>query len=110
MISYAEGGSTTKINPILPETVRMSCYVIYSNFTQLYYKGEYTLDALSLAYFCGNGIVFNWCSYLLEELFVSWEESQEKGGTFTYGYLLVVFSMLKWMPHVRRPLSPSNKG
>jgi hypothetical protein len=58
-----------------------------------YYKGECTLDALSVADFCANGIVFNWCSYLLEELLVACEEAQEKGGTFTYGYLLVAFNV-----------------
>jgi hypothetical protein len=50
-----------------------------------YYKGECTLDSLSVAYFCVNGVVFNWCNYLLEELLVACEEAQEKGGTFTYG-------------------------
>jgi hypothetical protein len=75
-----------------------------------YYKGECTLDALSVEYFCANDVVFNWCSYLLEELLVACEEAQEKGDTFTYGYLLVVFAMLKWMPPVGRPLSPSRQG
>jgi hypothetical protein len=31
----------------------------------------------------------------LEEIMVAFEEDQEKGGTFTYVYLLVVFAMLK---------------
>jgi hypothetical protein len=35
------------------------------------------LDALSVAYFCTNGVVFNWCSYLLEELLAACEEAQE---------------------------------
>jgi hypothetical protein len=39
-----------------------------------YYKGEFTLDALSMAYFCANDVVFNWCSYLVEELLVFCEE------------------------------------
>jgi hypothetical protein len=46
----------------------------------------------------------------LEELLVACEEDQEKGGTFTYRYLLVVFSMMKWMPHSRRMISPVDKG
>jgi hypothetical protein len=77
---------------------------------QSYYKGECMLDALSVAYFCANGAVFNWCSYLLEELLVACEEAQEKGDTFTYGYLLVAFTMLKWMPPSGRLLSPADKG
>jgi hypothetical protein len=44
-----------------------------------YYKGECTLDALLVADFCANGVVFNWCNYMLEELLVSCEEVQEKG-------------------------------
>jgi hypothetical protein len=60
-----------------------------------YYKGECTLDALLVAEFCANCAVFNWCSYLLEELLMAYEEAQEKGGTFTYGYLLMEFTMLK---------------
>ena len=60
--------------------------------------------------FCTNDVVFNWCSYLLEELLVACEETQEKGGTFTYGYLLVVFDMMKWMPPIGRPLSAKEKG
>jgi hypothetical protein len=68
------------------------------------------LDSLSVVDFCANGAVFNWCSYLLEELLVACEEAQEKGGTFTYGYLLIVFSMMKWMPPSGRPLSPADKG
>jgi hypothetical protein len=44
---------------------------------------------LSVTEFFTNGAVFNWCSFLLEELLVACEEAQEKGGTFTYGYLLV---------------------
>jgi hypothetical protein len=69
------GGHTTKIDPILPETVRTTCYVISSKVMHSYYKGECTLDALSVAYFCANGVVFNWCSYLLEELLVACEEA-----------------------------------
>jgi hypothetical protein len=90
------GGRTTKIDPILPEMVQTSCYMIASKVMRSYYKGECTLDALSVAYFCVNGVVFNWCNYLLEELLVVCEEAQEKGGTFTYGYLLVAFTMWKW--------------
>jgi hypothetical protein len=76
----------------------------------LYYKGECTLDALSVVNFCINGVVFNWCSYLLEELLVSCEEAQEKGGTFTYGYLLIAFAMWKWRSPSGRQLSPTDKG
>jgi hypothetical protein len=38
------------------------------------------LDAFSVADFCANGSMFNWCSYLLEELLLDCEEAQEKGG------------------------------
>jgi hypothetical protein len=72
--------------------------MISSKVMHSYYKGECTLDALSVVDFCANGAVFNWCSYLLEELLVACEEVQEKGGTFTYGYLLLDFAMLKWRP------------
>jgi hypothetical protein len=71
-----------------------------------YYKGEYMLDVLLVENFCTNGVVFNWCSYLLEELLMACEESQEKGGTFTYGYLFLAFTMLKWTPPVGIPLAP----
>jgi hypothetical protein len=54
--------------------------------------------------------VFNWCSYLLEELLVACEEEQEKGGTFTYGYILVAFTMLKWKPSMGRQLTILDKG
>jgi len=60
--------------------------------------------------FCANGVVFNWCSYLLEELLVGCEEAQEKGETFTYGYLHVALSMNKWTPASGRPLSLADKG
>jgi hypothetical protein len=60
--------------------------------------------------FCANGVVFNWCSYLLEELLVAYEEAQEKGGTFTYGYLFLVFAIIKWMPPAGRPLALVDKG
>jgi hypothetical protein len=76
------GGRTMKIDPIIPETVWTTCYVIVSKVMHSYYKGECTLDALSVADFCANGVVFNWCSYLLEELLVACEEAQEKGGNF----------------------------
>jgi len=46
----------------------------------------------------------------LEELLVACEEAQEKGGTFTYGYLLVEFSMHKWKPPVGRQLKIPDKG
>jgi hypothetical protein len=92
------GGRTMKIEPIFPEMVRTSCYVISNKVMCSYYKGECTLDALSVAYFCANGAVFNWCSYLLEEFLIACEEVQEKGDTFTYGYLLLSFTMLKWWP------------
>jgi hypothetical protein len=104
------GGHTTKIEPILPETVRTTCYMIYSKVMHSYYKGECTLDALSVVDFCTNGAVFNWCSYLLEELLVACEEVQEKGGTFTYGYLLLAFTMMKWRPPMGRHLAPTDKG
>jgi hypothetical protein len=89
--------------------VRMACYVITRKVMHSYYKGECTLDALSMANFCVNGVVFNWCSYLLEELLVACEEVQEKGGTFTYKYLLLDFVMFKWRPPMRRQLEPANK-
>ena len=54
--------------------------------------------------------MFNWCSFLLEELLVACEEGQEKGGTFTYGYLLVSFAMLKWKPPMGRQLTIPDKG
>jgi hypothetical protein len=71
-----------------------------------YYKGECTLDALSVTNFCANGAMFNWCSYLL----VAFKEAQEKGGTFTYGYLLVEFTILKWKPPMGRHLEIPDKG
>jgi hypothetical protein len=92
------GGRTIVIEPILPETIWTGCYIIANKFMISYYKGEFTLYALSVADFCANGALFNWCSYLLEELLVSCEEVQEEGGTFTYGYLLVAFTMFKWKP------------
>jgi hypothetical protein len=65
------GGCTTVIEPILPEIVWTGCYIIASKVMRSYYKGKCTLDALSIADFCANGDVFNWCSYLLEELLVA---------------------------------------
>jgi hypothetical protein len=59
---------------------------------------------------CANGVFFKWCRYLLEELLVACEEAQEKGGTFTYGYLHLVFAILKWTPPVGRPLALEDKG
>jgi hypothetical protein len=59
------GGHTAKIDPILPETIRIGCYIIANKVMMSYYKGECTLDALSVVYFCANGVLFNWCSYLL---------------------------------------------
>jgi hypothetical protein len=79
------GGHTAKIDPILLEIVMIAFYVIASKVMSSYYKGECTLYALSVADFCANKDVFNWCSYLWEEILVSYEEAQEKGGTFTYG-------------------------
>jgi hypothetical protein len=54
--------------------------------------------------------MFNWCSYILEELLVAYDESQEKGITFTYGYLLVAIAMWKWKPPMGRKLAPMDKG
>jgi hypothetical protein len=33
------GGCTTKIDPILPETIRIGCYIIDSKVMRSYYKG-----------------------------------------------------------------------
>jgi hypothetical protein len=74
MIPHSEGGRTTKIDPILPKIVRTRCYIISNKVIRSYYKGEYTLYALSIADFCTNGIVFNWCSDLLEELLLACKE------------------------------------
>jgi hypothetical protein len=90
------GGCIEVIAPILPETVQTGCYIIASKVMGSYYKGQCTLYALSVAYFCANGVVFNWCSYMLEELLVACKEVKEKGGTFTYGYLLLAFTIFKW--------------
>jgi hypothetical protein len=87
-----------------------NCYIIVRNVMQFYYKGECTLDALFVAEFCANGVVFNWCSYLLEELLLAYEEAQEKGKTFTYGYLLIAFAMWKWKPPMGRQLALADKG
>jgi hypothetical protein len=75
-----------------------------------YYKGECTLDALSVVDFCANGVVFNLCGHMLEELLVACEEAQEKGGTFTYGYLLMAFRMFKWKPPMGRLPMLADKG
>jgi hypothetical protein len=99
-LNTKRGGHTTVIEPILPETVWTGCYIIANKVMRSYYKGECTLDTLSVADFCTNRPVFNWYSYLLEELLVACEEAHEKGGTFTYGYILVEFAMSKWRPHV----------
>jgi len=69
------GGCTIVIEPIIPETVQIGCYIIASKVMRSYYKGECTLDALSVTNFCASGVVFNWCSYLLEELLVACEEA-----------------------------------
>jgi hypothetical protein len=53
--------------------------------------------------------VLNWHSYLLEELVVSCDEAQEKGGNFTYGYLLVAFAMWKCKPPMGRQLALVDK-
>jgi hypothetical protein len=63
-----------------------------------------------VADFCANGAVLNWCSYLLEELIITCEEFQEKGGTFTYRYFLLYFAMLKWRPPTGRHLALVDKG
>jgi hypothetical protein len=69
------GEHIEKIDTILPETVRIGCYIIANKVMRSYYKGECTLDALSVAYFCANGDIFNWCSYLLEDLLVACKEA-----------------------------------
>ena len=104
------GGCIDKIDPILPDMVRTSCYIISIKVMRSYYKGKCTLDSISVADFCANGVVFNWCNYLLEELLVAYEEALEKGGTFTYDYLLLMFAMLKLMPPIGRPLWLVDKG
>ena len=43
------GGRTTVINPILPETVMMGCYIISNKVMRSYYKGECTLYTLLVA-------------------------------------------------------------
>jgi hypothetical protein len=104
------GGCTTVIEPILPETIRTGFYIISSKVMRSYYKGEYTLHVFSIADFCTQGAVFNWCSFLLEELLVACEEAQEKGRTFTYAYLLVAFAMLKWKSPMGRQSEIPDKG
>jgi hypothetical protein len=74
MISYLDRGRIANIDPILLETVMTIHYVITSKVMHSYYKGECTLDALSVVDFCANGAVFNWCSYLLEEILVACKE------------------------------------
>jgi hypothetical protein len=88
------GGRTVKIEPNIIEMVRKAYYVISNKAMHSYYKGECMLDALLVEYFCVNGAIFNWCSYLLEEFLIACEEVQEKENTFTYGYLLLSFAML----------------
>jgi hypothetical protein len=90
--------------------VQMTFYIISSKVMQSYYKGECTLNALYVADFYANGAVFNWYNYLLEEILVVCEEAQEKGGTFTYGYLLITFTMWKWKPPMGRQLELADKG
>jgi hypothetical protein len=47
---------------------------------------------------------------MLEELLVTCEEVQEKGGTFTYGYLILAFAMMKWKPPIGRYLAHADKS
>jgi hypothetical protein len=54
------GGHTMKIEPIIPKMVWTSCYVIASKVMCSYYKGECTLDSLSVENFYTNGAMFNW--------------------------------------------------
>jgi hypothetical protein len=46
----------------------------------------------------------------LEEFLISCEEVQKKGGTFTYGYLLIAFTIMKWRPAMGRQLAIVDKG
>jgi hypothetical protein len=55
-----KGGKKMNIDPIIPEIVQGACYVIASKVMRSYYKGECTLDTLSVANFCTNGVVVNW--------------------------------------------------
>jgi hypothetical protein len=88
----------------------MECYVISSKVMLSYYKGECRMDSLLVDDFCANGAVFNWCIYLLEELLINCEDVQEKGGTFTYAYLILDFTMMKRRPPMERQLEPIDKG
>jgi hypothetical protein len=40
------GGRTTKIDPILLETIKTSCYIIYNKVTKSYYKGECQVECI----------------------------------------------------------------
>jgi hypothetical protein len=51
--------------------------VIASKVMHSYFKGECTLYDLSVADFCTNEAVFNWCNYLLEERLIACEKTQE---------------------------------
>jgi hypothetical protein len=106
----AGGGHIVVIDPILPEKFMSGLYIIASKVMRSYYKGECTLDELSATKFCANGAMLNWCSYLLEKLPVACEEEHEKGGTFTYGYLLLAFAMYKWNPPTGRASMLLDKG
>ena len=45
---------------------------------------------------CAEGVQMNLLHYLLNELLVDVEESQEKGTTFHYSWLLILISFVAW--------------
>ena len=57
--------------------------------------------------FCVQGGKLNWCKFLMDKLFQACSEAQEKGRYFTFGYLLISFTMYKWQPPQGRQLIPS---
>ena len=40
-----------------------------------YTKGECTLDTISIAEHCIQGVRLNWCLFVLKELFAAYEEN-----------------------------------
>ena len=88
-------GKGTKLDRINKDNIRFSCYLIIGKMMREFTRNECTLDTVSIAEHCCEGEIFNWATFVLNELYTG----------FVFGYLVITLAMWKWRPPLERQMA-----
>ena len=84
------------ISSINDHIVRFAAKVLDTKLVQKMWLSQSTIGAITAAKIYAVGTQMNWSQYILNELLAYVEETQDKGNTFHYSWLLIFILFVSW--------------